>query len=545
MSGDAVHICYFTNWARYRTGFMNNQHDVFENDLDATLCTHVNYGFGFIDKDTFALRSNDPNADHPTGSESQTTLCPDICQPGYVHDWSQGGDNPCQWPCAPDRSLRGYEGLNVGMKRKNPNLKSLLSVGGWNFNDCSINAWGQGAPTCEIFSTIASTEANSRQHALHVIQFLRNWGFDGYDLDWEYPVVAGHNDNTGAATPQDYANYIRLLEILQEEFASEAAQSGLPKLLLTAAVGVGQDTVDQAYDIPKMNENLDLISLMTYDIHGTWESITGFNAPLRATAEDIVAYGREVSVEWAVNYWLDRGASPDKLVLGFGTYGRGWKLLDPNQTGPLSPTNGACTAGLSTKDNNGYLAYYEIVAKLEDGTATRFYDADREVPYLVTNNGEWIGYDDVQSFTAKLDFLKSKNLRGAMHWAIDLDDMTTYPMLNTIKDGLVGYRSHVTVSTNSAVPTQVPTVSTTTEVVSAPTVSEGTTETTVVPPTVSDSPTFSTTSVGEPTVNVVTSIPSVSTSRQPGLQNEDADFESASSEIHAAFSVFLVVMLLF
>merc|ERR1712165_428337 len=376
-----------------------------------------------------------------SGDGNQDTLCPDVCQPGYIHDWSKPGSNPCEWPCAPDRSLRGYEGLNVGMKRKNPNLKSLLSVGGWNFNDCSINAYGQGAPTCEIFSTIASSEANSRKHAQEVITFLRNWGFDGYDIDWEYPVVAGHNDVTGNAVPEDFANYIRLLSILQEEFEAEAAQSGLPKLILTAAVGIGYSTVETAYDIPAMNQHLDLISLMTYDMHGTWETMTGFNAPLRATAADVAAYDHAPSVEWAVNYWLDHGASPDKLVLGFGTYGRGWTLADSTQTAPLSPTNGPCNPGESTKDYNGYLAYYEIVAKLEDGTATRYWDAEREVPYLVTNAGEWIGYDDERSFNAKLDFLKSKNLRGAMHWAIDLDDMTTYPMLNTIKDGLVGYRS--------------------------------------------------------------------------------------------------------
>jgi len=118
------------------------------------------------------------------------------------------------------------------------------------------------------------------------------------------------------------------------------------------------------------------------------------------------------------------------------------------------------------------LAYYEIVAKLEDGTATRFYDSVREVPYLVTDQGEWIGYDDVQSFCAKLDFLKSKNLRGAMHWAIDLDDMTTYPMLNTIKDGLVGYRTN-DVSITVSAPTvggEDSTISST-EIVAPPTVS--------------------------------------------------------------------------
>lgn len=161
------------------------------------------------------------------------------------------------------------------MKGKNPNIKALISVGGWNFNDCAASesaTFGQGESTCEIFSEIAADDDKIRKFAENVITFCRRWGFDGFDLDWEYPVAAGHNDNTkvnGAfqATPQDYTNYIRMLEILKQEFQKES-----PPLLLTAAVGVGKATAETAYDIPGMSEHLDLINLMTYDLHGAWES---------------------------------------------------------------------------------------------------------------------------------------------------------------------------------------------------------------------------------------------------------------------------------
>jgi hypothetical protein len=227
------------------------------------------------------------------------------------------------------------------------------------------------------------------------------------------------------------------------------------------------------------------------------------------------------------------------------------------------------------------LAYYEIVAKLADGTATRYYDADREVPYLVTDAGEWIGYDDVQSFTAKLNFLKSKNLRGAMHWAIDLDDMTTYPMLNTIKEGLVGYRTQ-DLDTTASEPTvsgeETTILATTTVsppgVSSFPTVSGGDSTpaseptvsgeettvlatTTVSPPTVSSSPTVS---EGDSTVSAPTSAvstttevvnaPTVSASApslnawEPSDKEEDL-FESSVVSLHTAtLSTFLVVALL-
>jgi len=235
------------------------------------------------------------------------------------------------------------------MKRKNPSIKGLISVGGWNFNDCAASAsatYGQGSATCEIFSTIAASEERTRAFARNVIDFCRKWGFDGFDLDWEYPVVAGHNSNEKPFRPvqDDYENYITMLRVMKEEFVADNPSN---PLLLTAAVGVGKSTVEDAYNIAAMNEHLDLINLMTYDLHGGWESRTGCNANLYATQEDIefgggvgageAVAGYPLSVSWAVDYWIERGASPSKLTLGLGTYGRGWKLADPAQTDTTLP----------------------------------------------------------------------------------------------------------------------------------------------------------------------------------------------------------------
>lgn len=446
---EAIRLCYFSNWARYRPDMGS---DIFEDGFDSTLCTHMNYGFGTIDPSTFEVKAYDPNADHPSGDANRNTLCPEFCKPGYVHDWSTGS-NPCEWPCAPDRVMRGFEGMTQFAKRSNPEMKALLSLGGWNFNDCTFGPWsgphfngGTGYETCEIFSTIASSESNTRQFAQHAITFLRNWGFDGLDIDWEYPVAAGHNkyvgtqSQKGPAVPEDYANYITFLRVLREEFEHEASSTGNARLLLTVAVGVGKATADESYDIAKMNQHLDLIALMTYDLHGGWDHITGFNAPLYATQEDHTAYGGfSASVSWAVDYWIGKGASPSKLLMGIGTYGRGWQLQDAAQTGPLAPTNGVNAAGPSTQ-LAGYLAYYEIQALIANG-ADEFYDAARGVPYIVTSDGQWIGYDNPQSITEKLNFMKSRNLAGSMVWAADLDNTQTgFPLLSHIRTEMAGYQ---------------------------------------------------------------------------------------------------------
>merc|ERR1740123_263920 len=341
--------------------------------------------------------------------------------------------------------------MNVAMKLKNPHIKTFVSVGGWNFNDCSAspaNTVGQGSATCERFSQLAASEAQTATFAQNVIAFCRKWGFDGFDLDWEYPVVAGHNSNSKPFqdVTQDYANYILLLKRLKTAFIVE---NPAEPLLLTAAVGVGKGTAETAYDIPEMNKHLDLINLMTYDMHGSWETRTGCNANLYATEEDAAlgggvgsgeaVKGYPLSVSWAVDYWLDHGASPQKLTIGVGTYGRGWKLADVTNHGYNAAVVGASTPGSSTGEA-GYKSYYEILELIASGEATRYYDYDRECPYIVTTGGEWIGYEDVQSMSAKLAFVKTKGLRGTMVWALDLDDMTgeysnqkAYPLVSMLR----------------------------------------------------------------------------------------------------------------
>merc|ERR1740123_968367 len=265
--------------------------------------------------------------------------------------------------------------MNVAMKLKNPHIKTFVSVGGWNFNDCSAspaNTVGQGSATCERFSQLAASEAQTATFAQNVIAFCRKWGFDGFDLDWEYPVVAGHNSNSKPFqdVTQDYANYILLLKRLKTAFIVE---NPAEPLLLTAAVGVGKGTAETAYDIPEMNKHLDLINLMTYDMHGSWETRTGCNAPLHATQEDTDFSGYPLSVSWAVDYWIQHGASPEKLTMGIGTYGRGFALAQASDNGFLAPVVGASAPATSTQQA-GYMAYYEIVAMIQEGKAVKHYD---------------------------------------------------------------------------------------------------------------------------------------------------------------------------
>jgi len=299
---------------------------------------------------------------------------------------------------------------------------------------------------------MSSTKANRATFAKNAIEFCRRNQFDGLDIDWEYPVVAGHNDASGKATPQDRANYILMLKEVKQAFIDEAAATGRDRLLLTVAVGVGNPTAEAAYDIPAMDTVLDYIQLMTYDMHGGWDGVTGHNAPL-ISGKGWSNLDYPMSATWAVDYWLDHGASAAKLVLGVGSYGRSFTLTtsDSGFNAPAKTGNPGHKTG-----EPGYISYFEIKEALEAGTYTRVWDEARKVPYAYSTDGtkQWVGYDDAQSIKLKMNLVKERGLAGGMMWALDMDDFqgNKYTILRTMNAELANGSTLPPTSTSTTMP---------------------------------------------------------------------------------------------
>ncbi|XP_074078512.1 chitotriosidase-1 isoform X2 [Macrotis lagotis] len=313
---------------------------------------------------------------------------------------------------------------------QNPSLKILLAVGGWNFGTKKFTDMVARPETLQIF--IQS-----------VISFLRQYNFDGFDLDWEYP---GSRDSPAI----DKERFTALVENLHNAFIEESQKSGKNRLLLSAAVPAGRYHLDRGYEVQKISQALDFINLMTYDIHGTWERTTGHNSPLyRRQSEKGEA--AEANVDFAVNYWLKKGAPSNKVILGMPTYGRSFTLSSLSDTGVGAPTSGAGIPGSFTKEG-GFLAFYEVCTLTD---ATFHMIEEQKAPYAIQGN-QWIGFDNVESFRAKVRYLKQKGLGGAMVWSIDMDDFKgtfcnqgPYPLIQTLKKEL-----GISSSNESPTPTQ-------------------------------------------------------------------------------------------
>ncbi|KAK3932974.1 Acidic mammalian chitinase, partial [Frankliniella fusca] len=339
-----VLVCYVGTWAYYRPG--NGKFT--PEDIDPDLCTHLVYAFVGI-----------------TGQGDVSVLD--------------------SWLDLPPPNLDGYNRF-LALKKKNPNLKVLVSIGGWN----------QGSYT---FSTVANNAQLRKTFAQNVLNFVTEHGFDGFDMDWEYPALRGGESTDKAALPELLREVRSLLE---------------PRgLLLTAAVSVGLDKIEAGYDVAQVSQHLDLINLMLYDLHGSWDSVTGMNAALTATKEEKYdPDNKNLNVESALRLWLDRGVDPSKVVLGVPFYGHTWTLRDPSNAGVYAAASGPGRAGPYTREA-GTIGYNEVCVQQDAGLFKEKWDSKRQVPYAVEGN-QWVSYDNVRSLKLKAQLAVDQGLAGVM-----------------------------------------------------------------------------------------------------------------------------------
>lgn len=367
-------VTYYTSWSVSETArnFKPTQ-------VDVSQVTHINYAFADLCWKKYGTGS--------TACENKEIPL----QNRYVHDGEIVlGDH--------DNDIKNFETF-ASIKEENPHLKTMVSVGGW--------SWSKN------FSNMAATEETRRIFANSAVKFLRAYGLDGLDIDWEYPVEGGETYNS--RRPEDKQNFTLMMQIVREALDAAGSEDG-KYYLLTIASGQGDNFTVNA-DFTNSVSYLDFINIMTYDYSGSWEMLAHHNAPLYADKNHPRESAPRNNVKGGVTGHLNGGVPAYKLVLGIPFYGKGWSGCPANgeyQTCTAIPA-GSWEAGIfdfSDLENNyvnksGYVRYWNEASK---------------VAYLYNSeNKMFISYNDQTSMIYNASLVKSLDLAGAMSWDISGD----------------------------------------------------------------------------------------------------------------------------
>ena len=194
----------------------------------------------------------------------------------------------------------------------------------------------------------------------------------------------------------------------------------------------------------RLNENLDFLNVWTigYYTAETKSDSADHHAPLFKRSWDV---DDQYTAAFAVNYWIRKGMSPDKILLGIPLSGQSWKLTSEDITPPALAAGAGAPGKFTTEA--GFMAYYEICDAVNSAGWTEIQDPSGAMgPYAVSSNSPkiWVGYDDPAMAVVKSKYVLSKNLGGVFVWSVDFDDFRNIcgggvnPILTAISKTLKG-----------------------------------------------------------------------------------------------------------
>lgn len=297
-----------------------------------------------------------------------------------------------------DLSGLGNIGLVPRIRKWNPSLRIVLSVGGW----------GAGG-----FSEMARTEEGRWEFARSVRRAVDEHDLDGVDIDWEYPC----SDLAGiVASPRDRENFTHLLRALRRQLG--------PERILSIAAGAGEYFV-RGTQMDQVAKLTDYVQLMTYDMRSGFCRQAGHHAALTATAGD----DSGLNTCDVVRMFQRAGVPAKKIVVGAAFYARRW-LGVPNVNHGLLQQAGSVGLGGPHFD--------EITDEfIEKNRFEQFWDADAQAAYL-WNGSEFISFETPEAIRLKCEYVRREGLLGIMYWEHGCD--STRALLGAIDAAFAGER---------------------------------------------------------------------------------------------------------
>jgi chitinase len=276
------------------------------------------------------------------------------------------------------------------LKTINPDIKILISIGGWSWS--------------KHFSDAVLTDTSTQNFAQSAVNIVSAYNLDGVDIDWEYPGMIG---DSNVYRPEDRAHYTNLFKNLREKLDALNKQTN-KKYFVTTAIGGSLEFL-QHTQLEEAQKYLDYINLMSYDFNEGYDNMaahhtnlfTPVNMPYIASADVAIQNLKKIGVELS------------KVVMGIAFYGKGTIVKSTDNNGLYQIPENSVRGG-------GYTYLKDSVVNQKG--FVRYWDDASKAPYLFNAEKKiFITYDDEESVKEKCDYIKKYKLAGAMFWEYSSD----------------------------------------------------------------------------------------------------------------------------
>ncbi|MFJ9952820.1 glycoside hydrolase family 18 protein [Kitasatospora sp. NPDC091207] len=380
-------VGYFTQWGA------NSSAKRVQESGQAGKLTVINYAFGNVSADGTCFESNEAG---------QGDALNDYQRPFSAADSVDGRAD------APGQRLKGHFNQLRKLKAENPQLRTVISLGGWSWS--------------KYFSDAAATDEARKKFVSSCLDLYIKGNlprlagapeggtgvaagvFDGIDVDWEYP--GGGGDAGNVVRPEDGRNFTLLMQEFRKQLDALSGKKG-KHYLLTAAVAANETVADRL-ELPEVAKSVDWLNLMTYDLHGPWEGKGPTNHQANLYSDPTDPEPRQRSADKAVDHYAERGLPSRQTVLGAPFYGHGWTGV------PAGSRNGLYQSATAAA---GDLTYQEINALPGKLSVDREHGASWKY-----DGTTFYSYDSAEVLTAKARYARWNDLGGVMVWSLDGDD---------------------------------------------------------------------------------------------------------------------------
>ncbi|MEG3630366.1 chitinase C-terminal domain-containing protein [Streptomyces poriticola] len=448
-------IGYFTGWRTGRDG----RPAYLAKDIPWDKITHINYAFAHVDSGNRLSVGND-GADNPATG---------MTWPGVA-----GAEMD------PELPYQGHFNLLNKFKKQHPEVKTLISVGGWAETGGHFDENGDRVDSGGFYSMATNADGSVNEAGIDTfadsaVDFIRKYGFNGVDIDYEYPTTM---KDAGNPLDRSIANgrraglvegYGVLMKTLREKLDRAGAADGKHYMLTVAAPSSGY--LLRGMETFQVQKYLDYVNIMSYDLHGAWNEYVGPNASLFDDGKDAELaaagvyttsqYGGTgyLNTDWAYHYF--RGSMPaGRINIGLPYYTRGFKNVTggtdglwgraPSTECPAGSGLTKCGDGATGIDNlwhdldtdgkespagsnpmwhaknlekgvvGDYITDYGFPADTRlTGTYARKYDSTLVAPWLWNAERKvFLSTEDEQSVNTKADYVVDRGIGGTMVWEL-------------------------------------------------------------------------------------------------------------------------------